>query len=553
MLVDTTVGVDEVAGLPCYWVDSGRNTLSASLIFRVGMVDETLPTTGWLHLVEHLALHGREKGALHVNGSTSLLTTQFDFHGPREAVLECLSDVITWLTDPDVSRLPAEARVLRAESEYRGSGDSALALLQRYGARGPGLAGYSEPGLTRADEHGLRDIVARLFVAANGVLALDGAPPATLPVLPTGHRLALPQRPSGESSDPAAYITQGRLVLSGEVPRTLPAMFVPHVLQDMLRRDLREKAQGAYAPWGSYEAVDADVAIAFCGSDIAASLMPDVVHHVTSGLDALGRNGPIEGVVEDAVASASQSLRDPMQAPGMAWRAALRDLAGHPPQTPAQYAEELAAVTRADVAALIPGFADSLLLGVPGQATWRDEFPMLSLPSVRGRPSGSRHRSRGFPQDRSVLAIDGEHLQVASDGVVQRIAFAEVAGIFANEDGRRRVVDHAGWGITVEPTLWRNGTRAVELLDSRVPPELRMHFPRRDDDTIPRPPTVPVRWLAWLRAEKVLIGRIAWVLVCMVIAGVGIALGRLLPLVTGVVFGGLIVRDIVKQRRAARE
>lgn len=101
---------------------------------------------------------------------------------------------------------------------------------------------------------------------------------------------------------------------------------------------------------------------------------------------------------------------------------------------------------------------------------------MLSLPSVRGRPSGSRHRSRGFPQDRSVLAIDGEHLQVASDGVVQRIAFAEVAGIFANEDGRRRVVDHAGWGITVEPTLWRNGTRAVELLDSRVPPELRMHF-----------------------------------------------------------------------------
>ena len=90
-------------------------------------------------------------------------------------------------------------------------------------------------------------------------------------------------------------------------------------------------------------------------------------------------------------------------------------------------------------------------------------------------------------------------------------------------------------------------------VDSRVPPELRMHFPRRDDDTIPRPPTVPVRWLAWLRAEKVLIGRIAWVLVCMVIAGVGIALGRLLPLVTGVVFGGLIVRDIVKQRRAARE
>ena len=36
----------EVDGVQAFWVDSGRPTLTASLITRQGMVDETLPTTG---------------------------------------------------------------------------------------------------------------------------------------------------------------------------------------------------------------------------------------------------------------------------------------------------------------------------------------------------------------------------------------------------------------------------------------------------------------------------------------------------------------------------
>ena len=46
-----TMAVD---GVRTFWVDSGRPTLAATLMFRVGAADETVATSGWLHLLEHL-------------------------------------------------------------------------------------------------------------------------------------------------------------------------------------------------------------------------------------------------------------------------------------------------------------------------------------------------------------------------------------------------------------------------------------------------------------------------------------------------------------------
>ena len=91
-------------------------------------------------------------------------------------------------------------------------------------------------------------------------------------------------------------------MLSGEVPRTAAATFLPTVLHDMLRRDLREGAGGAYAPWSSYEAVDAESAVVLAGSDVAESLLPTVVHYARSGLARLRSAGPLPDVVENAVA-----------------------------------------------------------------------------------------------------------------------------------------------------------------------------------------------------------------------------------------------------------
>ncbi|MFK4084868.1 hypothetical protein ACI2LF_12200 [Kribbella sp. NPDC020789] len=62
----------EVDGVPVYWLP-GPGVLRAGLWFRARMVDERLPTHGWLHLLEHLALHGRHSIRTPVNGHVSLL------------------------------------------------------------------------------------------------------------------------------------------------------------------------------------------------------------------------------------------------------------------------------------------------------------------------------------------------------------------------------------------------------------------------------------------------------------------------------------------------
>ncbi|MGL5861484.1 MAG: hypothetical protein ACRCY9_09545, partial [Phycicoccus sp.] len=296
------VHVDDVDGVAVLWVDSSRPTLRASLLTRAGIVDETLPTTGWTHLAEHLALHDRDRGTLAVDGSVSLTETRLLLHGEPDDVTTALSDVTAWLRAPRLDRVADESRVLRAEAEFRGSGDAATAMLQRYGARGAGLAGYTEPGLGRATPEALAELVTSRFTRGNSVLVLDGPPPSGLRLnLPDGGRMPLPTRPVTHETRPAAYPSGARLVLSGEVPRTAEATFLPGVLQDMLRRDLRENAGGAYAPWSAYEPVDADVTVVVAGSDVAENLLPTVVHWVCSGLETMRSRGILAGVVEDAV------------------------------------------------------------------------------------------------------------------------------------------------------------------------------------------------------------------------------------------------------------
>lgn len=169
----TTVRQTAADQTPVFWAAGPtRETLSASLIFRAGWVDETLHTLGWLHLLEHLALHDRGTGTLHVNGSVSLLATRFDVHGPPDAVVDTLAAVCRWLADPQVERAEHEAGVLRAESALRGTGgEVGQALLWRYGPQGPGLAGYEELGLGQATPEGLRALAARAFTAGNAALS----------------------------------------------------------------------------------------------------------------------------------------------------------------------------------------------------------------------------------------------------------------------------------------------------------------------------------------------------------------------------------------------
>lgn len=544
-----TVHRDVVDGVPTFWVESGRPTVAAALVFRCGIADETLPTTGWTHLVEHLALHDRERGTLSVNGSTSLLRTSFEAHGPADDVVTFLEELTRWLAAPDLSRVAEESRVLQAEVEYRGTGDAAVALLQRYGARGPGLCGYTEPGLGRASAERLAAHVARRFAADNAVLVLDGPPPPTLRLhLPAGTRLPVEEPPSSTDPRPAAYPTTGRLVLSGELDRSYAATVLPGVLQHRLRSDLRDTAGGAYAPWASYEAVGPDRAVVLAGSDVSQAFLGTVVRQAQATLRSLVENGPHEGVVEDVLAQIVQHRTDPYQAVGFAYSEALATLESRPVEEPEEVLAGLSAVTRDEVAELLDGFGSSLLLGVPGEARWEDEFERLSMPTRPTPLSGRRHRSREFPADRGQVIVGSEGVAVGSGEVWQQIRASDVAAVMAFPDGGRHVVAHDGWGVMVEPTLWRAGNDAADAVDRLVPADLRIPMPPREPQRVPRP--APLASVLRRSARPALVVVVTVLVVVAAAFGAGSFVTEHPPLVVPLVVGLFVgIREWLTGRR----
>ena len=53
----------------------------ATLIFGVGQRDETLPTLGTLHALEHAVMAGVRRTPIDINGSVGVSTTQFTATG----------------------------------------------------------------------------------------------------------------------------------------------------------------------------------------------------------------------------------------------------------------------------------------------------------------------------------------------------------------------------------------------------------------------------------------------------------------------------------------
>lgn len=491
----TVVHESVIDGVKCFWVETGRPTLAASLIFRQGLVDEPLNETGWLHLTEHLALHGKGGGRLSINGSVDLMTTTFDAHGPADLVAEHLADVTQWLTNPNLGGLDHERDVLAAESALRG-GPVGRALAWRYGARGPGVSNYDEPGLARATEADLIDRAQTIFTRDNAVVVLDGPPDGLNLHLRAGTFLPPSPAVPCEDSLPAMYVDDAGLVLSGVVDRSGSAVLVPVVLERMLKARLRDEVGAAYAPWSTYVPVDADRAVVFAGSDVGPKLLPVLAQEVATLVRQIGDSGLPQEYVDHAIDEYIQAVSDPYGAFGLAYRAAMMSFDGKPAQTLDEVVNSVRSVSADTLHEHAHDFTKTLLLGIHGDAAWADEMRRLEAPHHPPRAVGDRFRHRDWPAVGDELRIDDSGVEVCDGSHARSIDFAQVEGMMSYEDGGRYLVAPDGWSVGVEPTLWRNGTAAVELIDTRVRPDRTLARPDRQLMPDSRMPF----YLRWARA-----------------------------------------------------
>ncbi|WP_345518521.1 hypothetical protein [Nocardioides conyzicola] len=184
-----------------------------------------MATAGWTRLVATLA--ARAAGRVEVD--VGLVTTTF------RGSTERLDRVRAWLDAPDLTDLDAVRRELAADPPDVGAVE--VALLVRYGAQGPGLAGLGETGLGSVTPDALRAHVER---------CLAGTPPAAV---------RIPRDPA--YSHGYAYGTSV-VIASGVVP-----VDAADALGEDLARALREEVGGTgeEAPWWRAEQVDADHAV----------------------------------------------------------------------------------------------------------------------------------------------------------------------------------------------------------------------------------------------------------------------------------------------------
>lgn len=516
-----------IDGVRTFWVDSGRPTLAATLMFRVGQGDEMLATSGWLHLLEHLALHGLPRGTLAVNGSVGPLLTTFSMHGPPGQVAAALAEVTRRLTDPDLSELDRERRVLAAEAATRG-GPVQRAFGMRYGGRGPGLASYDDLGLGRATPESLADLSRRAFPAANASLALDGPPPEAMD-LRLGDGAPWAVGPANPVERPRAVYPEGAgLVVSGVVSRSLAGTLVAPVLEDALRTRLRDQQGAAYSPWSLYEAVDADHALVVAGSDVSPTTAPSLLGHVVDLVGGLAADGPDPDSLADILAAMRQGYTDPYSVGYLSQRAAAQSLRGAPVEQLDDILAELDTVDGALVATALAELGESLIVGAPPGTAPHPGLRVIAQPESGEAVRGTR--SVNWPAEPVRLAVREDALTLGDARGHLRYPLGDVAGYLVWESGARAIILEDGWSLLVRPDAWTGGRKVVERLDALVDPALHLPQPAETGpDPVVRDP-FPRRW--WQGLNRWFGGpvRVAIVLVvalwCLYAIGQGVYLGE---------------------------
>ena len=189
-----TSTVDQVA---MHHFPDELGTCDAMLAFSVGTMDETLPTSGILHVIEHLVMGANRNTPIKVNASVTLDTVAFEASGRAGPVGAFLTAICRSLADPPTDRLQVEASVIAAEDGAPCHYLMAELSRLRCGNRGPGLALLQGPGPDGVTAEMVASFAAWWFSAGNAVLAVVGdLPELSLPLRPGAApaRVAVPRR-----------------------------------------------------------------------------------------------------------------------------------------------------------------------------------------------------------------------------------------------------------------------------------------------------------------------------------------------------------------------
>lgn len=468
----------EVGGIPCFWADAPA-PFTATLIFRVGRADETLPTAGLTHLAEHILMPASPPRELDRNARVENIFAVFWASGSPTQALRFLESLSGLIADPPLHRLETERSILRTEAASSGQHPVNASMALRYGGAAHGLMGFEELGLNTLGAEDVARWIGAYITRENAALWLTGEPPRDLELeLPSGTRRAPPDpAPLAEVVFPTVYPfgPDDTIVVAFDGRRSPALSMASSILLDRAWQTIRYDRGWAYDIGQYWEPIARDV--------VHGTLW---VESLTQNVDVV-RDALIELITDMADRGATpeqlgeeldrirDDLAEPAQLPSYLHYAACEHLLGRD-FSEEEFLRVREAVTTDATGEALRAVLDRLLIAVPSEERVPEGFnpyPMTSSTAVAGKV----HRLRALPLSRAVRRMS---LTVGADGVtlhgpggeIVTVLFRDLAAVVRERDGSRTLLGHDTTTLVVDPEDWRKGKEAVAVIDAHVADEL---------------------------------------------------------------------------------
>ena len=494
-----------VDGVPVFWL-SVPGPLRAMLIFRVGVIDETLPARGITHLVEHLAMFVPMQNAAmatRMNARVEPLRTRFFAGGSPDEVTTFLGDVTANLSSLPFDRLQSEKGILRTEASNKTHGSVKGTWNLRFGARGPGVIDYEEFGLRWLTDQDVAAWAAANFTAGNAVLWLSGPPPPALRLnLPPGPRRSLPAIEPLELATPAIYQQGDRWVaLSMLGARDMAMSMGARVLDARLRDRIRNQQGLAYTTNANYDRLGTHVADVTAFADSLGDNAKQAAELMVAITRELAEDGPKPEELATVVAERLRMNEEPESGLGRLEVETTNELDGLEPKTLDDLEAEASAMTPELVTEAFRSAITSSYLAVPTNVA-------MTIEGFTPIPAGNGMRITGIEMTAPPEAGHADVIHYSEEGIsltapnqtVIGLRWEDVAAALRWNDGRRTLLGLDGLGINVLPDKWRNVAPLVTQIEASVPADrwVPMDDPNAAQSQAAKRPEKP----AWVRAAS---------------------------------------------------
>ena len=466
----------DVDGVPVFWSE-GNGPRIASLMFRVGRVDEPAPKLGITHLVEHLALAPLTQQSYDHNGFVAAIRTVFHARGDDAELVAFLTSVCASLRSLPVDRILMERRILRQEAANRSPGSTGMNRWFRYGYTTFGLLGATEIGLDWLGPEPIQAWADEWFTRENAAVWWSGRPPEDLRLdLPSGARKPVPEpRLVAGVSLPTRTDMGGDGVSAGYVLRRTAASRITQVtFERRVRQDLRFERGLIYDVSSDYDPVSATEADATIGMDCRRDDAPQVTATLFDVLDDLAANGATQAEIDREADDFADGTREPDGRMGFLDATAHDHLVGRERESPAQVVAQYRSVTARDVQLVAEQALQTLLvLAPPGPYDERlQPYPNHSATVVDGRalrPTGWLLGPKAR-KDRLVVGPDGV-TWINPAGQPHTVRYADCVAVRHWEGPIRELWGADGFRVVVTPHEFRGTAAAIADIDAALGPE----------------------------------------------------------------------------------